>query len=210
MTIRRLYGPTAPVLLAVTAMAAGCGGGHSATQASKPQAGLRGLAPTPPPHKPGFTLTDTTGRRFTFAGQTRTKLTYLYFGYTHCPDACPTTMSDLAVALRHQPAAVRHRIEVVFVTVDPRRDTPRVLRAWLNQFDRSFIGLTGTPREIGVAEQAAGLPLAPPEKHTGTNYAVQHSSLVLAYSPDNLAHVLYAQGFHSADYAHDMPLLLTY
>ena len=172
--------------------------------------GLHGLVPSPLPRKPRFTLVDTTGRPFSFAGRTRGKLTYLYFGYTHCPDVCPTTMADLAVALHGQPASVRRRIEVVFVTVDPRRDTPRVLRAWLDHFDRSFVGLTGSEQKIRAAEQAAGVPLAPPEKVKGMNYAVQHSALVLPYSPDDAAHVLYAQGFNAADYAHDMQRLLAF
>ena len=172
--------------------------------------GLHGLVPQPLPHKPSFTLTDTAGRPFRFASATGGKLTYLYFGYTHCPDACPTTMADLATALHEQSPAVRRHIEVVFVTVDPRRDTRRVLRTWLNHFDRSFVGLTGSPRSIAAAEQSAGIPVAPPSKVTGSNYAVAHSTFLFPFSPDGVAHVVYVQGFHSADYAHDMPLLLRY
>jgi len=204
----------AALVLAIVFAAAGCGAGHGSPAAAKPAAkrdlGLHGLVPTPLPRKPGFTLSDTAGRRFSFAAETNTKLTYLYFGYTRCPDACPLTMSDIAVALRRQSAALRRRVEVVFVTVDPRRDTPRTLRAWLDNFAPSFIGLTGGPAAIAAAEQAAGVPLAPPEKAKGTNYSVQHSTIVFAYSPDNRSHVVYAQGFQAADYAHDMPLLLTY
>ena len=135
---------------------------------------------------------------------------YLYFGYTHCPDACPTTMSDLAAALRREPPAVRERVEVVFVTVDPRRDTGPVLRTWLDHFDSSFVGLRGSPRRIAAAELAAGVPLAPPEKVKGSHYSVAHSTLLLPYSPDGIAHVVYTEGFRTGDYAHDMPLLLKY
>ena len=71
------------------------------------------------------------------------------------------------------------------------------------------MGLTGTQNQIAAAEREAGVPLAPPEKATGKSYSVAHSSLVLPFSPDGLAHVVYTQGFHTADYAHDMPLLLT-
>jgi protein SCO1 len=172
--------------------------------------GLHGLVPQPLPHKPSFTLTDTAGRPFRFADATGGKLTYLYFGYTHCPDACPTTMADLARALHEQSPAVRRHVEVVFVTVDPRRDTRRVLRAWLNHFDRSFVGLTGSRAAIDAAEHSAGIPATPPEKVKGSNYSVAHSSLLFPFSPDGFAHVVYVQGFHTADYAHDMPLLLRY
>jgi len=166
--------------------------------------------PHPLPRKPSFVLTNTSGRPYSFAAQTRGKLTYLYFGYTHCPDVCPTTVSDLATALRKQPESVRRRVEVVFVTVDPRRDTPRVLRTWLDHFSRSFVGLTGRLRSITAAERAAGVPVPPPEKHKGRRYAVTHSSVLLAFSPDDRSHVVYVQGFRARDYAHDMPLLLGY
>jgi len=155
-------------------------------------------------------LTDTSGHPFSFAARTRGKLTYLYFGYTHCPDVCPITVSDLAVALRRQPPSVRRRVDVVFVTVDPRRDTPHVLRRWLDHFSSSFVGLTGSIGAITAAERAAGVPVPPPQKHKRSGYAIAHSSLVLAFSPDNFSHVVYLQGFHAGDFAHDMPLLLQY
>jgi protein SCO1 len=202
--VLRAAAPAAALLLV-----AGCGASHHPAAAPSPVSGqLHGLVPQPLPHKPSFTLIDTAGRPFPFAARTRGKLTYLYFGYTHCPDACPTTMSDLAAALHREPAAVRRHVDVVFVTVDPRRDTKSVLHAWLDHFDRSFIGLTGTQREIAAAERKAGVPLAPPEKVRGENYAVAHSTLLLPYSPDGVARVVYTQGFRTTDYAHDMPLLL--
>ncbi|HZQ15272.1 MAG TPA: SCO family protein [Gaiellaceae bacterium] len=201
-------------LLALGLFAAGCGGrsGTAAPAASTggaaAGAALRGLVPKPLPAKPSFTLTDDRGRRFGFAQATRGKLVYLYFGYTHCPDACPLTMSDIAAALRRQAPATRGKIEVVFVTVDPARDTPAVLRRWLRRYDASFVGLTGTLSRIRAAERAAGAPLAAPEKPAGAAYAVQHSTLVFAYSPDGRAHVVYADGFTARDYAHDMPILV--
>jgi protein SCO1/2 len=214
-TKRRLSGcprwsALAMLLLGLALVAAGCGAGRSSTPAAKPSTGLHGLVPDPLPHKPSFTLTDTAGRRFNFAAKTRTKLTYLYFGYTHCPNACPLTMADIAAALQKQPGAIQRRVAVVFVTVDPRRDTAHALRAFLDHFDRSFVGLTGSQRAIRTAERAAGIPLAPPEKVKGKNYSIQHSTIVLAYSPDKRAHAVYTQGFYPADYAHDMPLLLQY
>jgi protein SCO1/2 len=194
--------------LAVAAAAAATALGVAGSAAAG--GGLHGLVPQPLPHKPSFTLTDTAGRPFRFGRATGGKLTYLYFGYTHCPDACPTTMADLASALHEQTPAIRRQVEVVFVTVDPRRDTRGVLRAWLNHFDRSFVGLTGSQTAIDAAERAAGLPLAPPEKVKGSHYSVAHSTFLFPFSPDGVAHVVYVQGFHSADYAHDMQLLLRF
>ena len=195
---------------------AGCGSAAThppaavtkAAAAAAPQ--LRGLVPDPLPRRPNFTLTDTSGHPFDFATQTRGKLAYLYFGYTHCPDACPATMGDLEFALHSVTAAQRRQVEVVFVTVDPKRDTPKVLRAWLRHYDAAFVGLRGSERQVRAAESAAGIPLAPLERQSGTNYSVAHSSFVLPYSPDGVAHVLYTQGFVSTDYAHDLPLLLRF
>ena len=201
------------MLLAVAGSTAGCG---SAAHRSSPPATttqgssqLRGLVPTPLPTKPHFRLTDTAGRPFDFAARTRGKLTYLYFGYTHCPDVCPTTIGDLAAALRRVSPIVRRRVEVVFVTVDPARDTGPVLRAWLDHYNHSFVGLRGSERAILAAGRAAGVPLVAPPRHHGRSYGVDHGALVVPYSPDGRAHVVYTQGFHAGDYAHDMKLLVT-
>jgi protein SCO1/2 len=166
------------------------------------------LAPPASPEQRPFTLTDTSGHRFSFASHARGKLTYLYFGYTHCPDVCPLTMGDIAAALRRVKPNIRRRVEVVFVTVDPQRDTPWVLRSWLDHYNRSFIGLTGSNQAIRNAAQQAGVPLPPAPKNKNGSYGVTHSSFVFPFSPDGRAHVVYAQGFHAADYVHDMPLLL--
>jgi protein SCO1/2 len=207
-------------LLAATALLAGCG--SSAKQASTtapaahgapetPANGLHGLVPTPLPAKPQFTLIDTAGKPYDFDARTAGKLTYLFFGYTHCPDACPATMSSLAYALRTQPAAVRKQVDVVFVSVDPRRDTGPVIRTWLDHYNRAFVGIRGSVQQIGVLEHEAGVPTAVAVRHKGTvSYEVEHSSILFVYSPDDRAHVVYAQGFKASDYAHDLPLLLKY
>ena len=71
------------------------------------------------------------------------QITALFLGDTHCPDVCPTTMADLAAAKRLLPTRITDRLKVVFVTEDPRRDTSSVLRAWLDGFDPTFVGLIG-------------------------------------------------------------------
>ena len=214
--LRRATGTVAA--LGAAALLAGCGSSahppSTASTASTPASqatsnGLRGLIPEPLPVKPSFTLTDTAGKPYDFATATRGKLTYLFFGYTHCPDACPATMSDLSYAVRLQPAAIRRRIAVVFVTVDPVRDTGPVLRRWLDHYSRAFVGVRGTLAQIGVVEHEAGIPTAIKEPGSA-DYQVEHSSILFVYSPDDRAHVVYAQGFTPADYAHDMPILLRF
>jgi protein SCO1/2 len=202
------------LLAAAVAVLAGCGSSSSpsAPATTSSPSSLRGLVPEPFPVKPGFTLTDTAGRPYSLDRATRGKLTYLFFGYTHCPDACPATMSFIKYALSRQPASIRKQVAVVFVTVDPRRDSRHVLRTWLNHYDRSFVGLTGSLRQIGDAEHLAGVPTAILKKTRagGARYEVEHSSILFVYSPDNRSHVVYATGFKAGDYAHDLPLLLKF
>jgi protein SCO1/2 len=158
--------------------------------------------------KPDFTLTDAEGQSYDFAQQTNDKLTLLYFGYTHCPDVCPTTMADLAAALRALPAAESAKITVVFVTTDPGRDTPAVLHAWLGMFDPAFVGLTGSFAITQKAASAVGIPIFPAVKGADGNYTVTHGAEVLAFNTDDEAHVVYTAGTTVAQYDHDLPLLL--
>jgi protein SCO1/2 len=202
------------LLAAGAALLAGCGSSNHAqppASTSSPNT-LRGLVPEPFPVKPNLTLTDTSGRPYSLDSATRGKLTYLFFGYTHCPDACPATMSFIQYALSRQPAAVRKQVAVVFVTVDPKRDSGPVLRQWLNHYNRKFVGLTGSLQQIGVAEHMAGVPTAilKKTKAGGAAYEVEHSSILFVYSPDDRSHVVYASGFKAGDYAHDLPILLKF
>ena len=84
---------------------------------------------TPPRPRPNFTLTDTAGTKFAFGRQTAGHPTLLYFGYTHCPDVCPTTMAAISTALKGVPAPVRQDTYVVFVTTDVKRDSPAVIES---------------------------------------------------------------------------------
>ena len=204
----------------MAAILAGCGSSKSSAPPATTTAAnaapsaankLHGLVPEPFPVKPSFTLTDTAGRPYSFAQATRGKLTYLFFGYTHCPDACPATMSYIRYALSTQPMSIQKQVAVVFVTVDPERDTRPVLRRWLNHYSKGFVGLTGSLAQIGEVEHMAGVPTAIlVKKKKVASYEVEHSSVLFVYSPDDRSHVVYATGFKPQDYAHDLPLLLKF
>ncbi|WP_237702910.1 SCO family protein [Candidatus Protofrankia datiscae] len=112
--------------------------------------GWHGTVPKVSRSRPSFTLTDTAGHSFDFARQTAGRATLLFFGYTNCPDVCPTTMADIAAAKRLARNDAGSALTVVFVTTDPGRDSAEALRRWLDQFDSSFTGspahrLTGSP-----------------------------------------------------------------
>jgi len=174
------------------------------------EAKYRGGLVSPPLPKPKFTLKDTSGIPFDFAAKTQGFTTLLFFGYTHCPDVCPLQMSTIAEAFRKLPPAFADRFKVVFVTTDPERDRPQALRSWLDHFDKRFIGLTGSDAEIAAAQIAANLS---PAKRSAVRpdgaYEVGHAAFVLAYTKDNLAHVVYPGGVKEEDWAHDLPYLAT-
>jgi protein SCO1/2 len=159
--------------------------------------------------KPNLVLTDNHGKRFDLVKQTAGHPVLLYFGYTHCPDVCPTTMSDIALAKSKLPPADQARLQVVFVTSDPARDTPARLNAWLGQMDKSFIGLTGSFSTIQAAARSVGVGIDPPVKEKDGSITVTHGAEVLAFWPkDNKAHVLYMSGTTAGDYAHDLPRII--
>jgi len=207
--VRRLV---AGVLAAL--VLAGCSsGGHPSPAPSgsdlndHPNQTYSGLGLTPAQPRPQFTLTDTAGQPYAFGKATAGKPTLLYFGYTHCPDVCPTTLADIAQALQAVPAQVRARTQVVFVTTDVKRDTPAVLKRYLAQFDpglpNRFVGLSGTQGQIDAAQVAAHVELAEDEGQT-------HAAQVLLYGSDDYAHVAFLQSTDEAQQmTHDLPLVVT-
>ncbi len=181
---------------------------RAAAQGPKDSAATyRGGLVTPPLPKPGFTLTDTSGAPFEFRSKTEGYVTLLFFGYTNCPDVCPLHMANVAVALKKLPSGFADQVKLVFVTTDPARDSTKVLRSWLDHFDKRFIGLTGTEAAIEAAQLAAGLPPARKTARANVDYGLDHSSFVVAYTKDNLAHLIYPDGMSQQDWAHDLPLL---
>lgn len=159
--------------------------------------------------KPDLTLTDSDGKPYNLVKQTAGKPTLLYFGYTHCPDVCPTTMADLAEAKTKLPAAERGQVQVVFVSTDPTRDTPKRLKAWLGSMDPAFVGLTGNFPAIQAAAKSLGVLVEKPVKEKDGSISVEHGAEVFAFSPkDDEAHFLYTSGVTVAQYAHDLPDLI--
>jgi protein SCO1 len=168
----------------------------------------RGGMVTPPLAKPRFVLTDTSGAVFDFRNRTQGSVTLLFFGYTYCPDQCPMHMANIGVALKKLPAGIADQVKLVFVTTDPARDTPVVLRQWLDNFDRHFVGLRGTEAELESIQRAAGVPPARKAAAGSDNYSAAHANFVVAYTKDNLAHVIYPGGVTKDDWVHDLALLV--
>ena len=197
---------------------AGCGGaaddqspsaeghdGHGAVaQVEGPEDRYAGLDLPDPYQRPSFTLTGPDGQPHDFGAETAGTPTLLFFGFTNCPDICPSTMADVAVALRGVEPALAEQVRVVFVTTDPAFDTPEVLAEYLGRFDADlptrFVGLTGTQEQIDQAQLATGVPVAEDNGRL-------HSSLLLLYGADDLAHVAFDAGNTSRDIAGDLGLV---
>jgi len=177
-------------------------------QPDRATATYRGGLITPPLAKPKFVLTDTSGAPFDFWQRTQGSVTLLFFGYTYCPDQCPMHMANLGAALKKMPAGISDQVKLVFVTTDPARDTPVELRRWLDNFDKHFIGLTGSEAALEAVQRAAGVPPAQKTELRNGNYSVAHANFVVAYTKDNLAHVIYPGGVSKDDWIHDLPLLI--
>jgi protein SCO1 len=172
------------------------------------QDGLRGRF-AQPIARPDFTLLDMEGRPFDFRAETEGRLALLFFGYTHCPDVCPVQLANLAEVLRDLPYGERDRVRVVFVTVDPARDTPERIRAWLDAFDPRFAGLWGSAEEVNAILAALDLPPAALGAPAAAGeYVVGHAAGVLAFGAEGPLRASYPFGTRQIDWARDLPELL--
>ncbi len=129
-----------------------------------------------------FSLTDQNGRTRTdkdFIGH----YMLVYFGYTNCPDVCPTTLSVMADAMEKLGGAA-HQVVPIFVTVDPARDTPRVLKSYLAAFGPEFVGLTGSPSSIAALAKEYHVYYKVQKSTKNGSYAVDHSNVIYLMGPE--------------------------
>jgi protein SCO1/2 len=140
-----------------------------------------------------FTLTDAKGNTFTDV-DLKGRYSLIFFGFTHCPDICPLTLQTMTQALEAAgPAA--SKVQPVFISVDPARDTAEALTAYMANFDSRFVALTGTPEQVKGAEQSyrvfsAKVPIRDAEGKDTGDYAVNHSGYIYLMDRDGkyLAH----------------------
>jgi protein SCO1/2 len=184
--------------LAGVLVLAGCRSGVSTGE-------LQGTVRDVPLDKGSFVLTDTEGQSYDFGDETAGKLTLLYFGYTECPDICPVHLAQIAEVF-DQHADIARETEVVFVSVDPDRDTLDEIRAFLDNFDPDFVGLTGTHEELEAAQEAVGVP---PSRvfGEGDEYTVEHAGYVVAYAPDGKSYSIYPFGTRQRQWNNDLQIL---
>ncbi|CAL9520815.1 hypothetical protein SUDANB105_03807 [Streptomyces sp. enrichment culture] len=161
-----------------------------------------------PFEKPDLVLTDTHGKAYDLRKETAGRPTLIYFGYTNCPDVCPSTMSNIAVAKKQLPKADQDELRVVFVTTDPERDTPEALGKWLKGIDPQVVGLTGDFDTIQAGARTIGISIEPTTKEKGKVVSM-HGTQVIAFSPKTDAgYVLYGEDATVDDYTKDLPKLV--
>jgi protein SCO1 len=158
----------------------------------------------PPRHAPEFSLQGSDGRELTMS-RYRGKVIVLGFGFTSCPDVCPTTLATLAQTRRKlgQEAA---DVQIVYITVDPERDSVERMKKYLGTFDPSFVGGTGSAEQLSAVRTEYGI-LAQ-KKVSGANYSVAHSSYTLLIDRRGNIRALMPYGHGSDDYVHDLRILL--
>jgi len=127
-----------------------------------------------------FTLTDENGQRV-HAADYRGKPTLLFFGYTHCPDVCPTTLARLAAVSQQLDEGARKELQVLFVSVDPARDDAASLQRYTDAFGPQFIGLSGDSADLAALTRRYRVTFGYGEKDTDGNYSVSHSGAVFGF-----------------------------
>ena len=163
---------------------------------------MHGLVADEPLPAPTLRLAGADGKVFDL-GTERSHTVVLFFGYTHCPDACPTTLSDWArtkTALGSKGEAIRF----VFVSVDPERDTPDVTRKFAQQFDPSFIGLATTAPQLDTLAKAWGFTVAREQMAGMSGYGVSHPAQSFVITRDGKVRMIFPPGLSPADMASDL------
>jgi len=174
---------------------------------SKP-AGFRGtMYAEPYPPAPEIELTRDNGTSFRLS-EMRGNAVLLFFGYTSCPDVCPTTMAELKQALEKLGEADAKRVQVLFITVDPERDTPERVQEYVDHFNSDFIGLSGTETELAGVWQDYGVFREIVDGTSAAGYLVNHTARVTLIDRDGNLRLSYAFDTPVESIVHDLKLLL--
>ena len=145
-------------------------------------AGFQSVDITGANYAQGFNLVDTEGKPRTLA-DFKGKVVVVFFGFAQCPDVCPTTLADMA-EVRKRLGRDGERVQVVFITVDPARDTPQVLSAYMRNFDPSFVALTGSAEQIEKTTKDFKVFFAKVPGKTATTYSIDHTAASYVFDRD--------------------------
>jgi protein SCO1/2 len=170
-------------------------------------ASFRGTAYGEPyPPAPAFELTQSSGEPFRLKDQ-HNKIVLLFFGYTSCPDVCPTTLAELNQALSEVNEKA-DAVQVVFISVDPERDSPQKTQEYVQRFNSSFIGLSGSPEELAKIWQDYGVFREVVQGDSAMGYIVNHTARVMLIDTNGNLRLSYGFETPVADIVNDLELLL--
>jgi protein SCO1/2 len=193
------------ILAAAAALAlAACDRGRP--EGATPRAAFEGIDITGADYARELNLPDADGRVRSLA-DFRGKVTVVFFGYTQCPDVCPTTMVELAEVKRRL-GADGARVQGVFVTVDPERDTPEVLQAYVKNFDPGFVALRGTPEQTKAAAKHFKIFFNPVPGQTPTSYTIDHTAGSYVFDAQGRVRLFVRYGSGADKLEHDLKILL--
>ncbi|HXF85820.1 MAG TPA: SCO family protein [Anaerolineales bacterium] len=161
----------------------------------------------PYPPAPEIELTRFNGSTFRLS-EMRGKIVLLFFGYTSCPDICPTTLAELNQALRSLNEEDASNVQVVFVTVDPERDTPERVQEYVNHFNERFIGLSGSLEEMQNVWNAYGVFREIVEGTSAAGYIVNHTARVTLIDRNGNMRISFSFETPVEDIVHDLKLIL--
>jgi len=135
------------------------------------------------------------------------KVVALFFGYTHCPDVCPTTMTDLAAAMKLLGSSAKD-VQVLFLSLDPERDSAEVLKQFVPSFNPTFLGLRGDQAQTVKVTQDFKVYFAKQESNSKAGYTIDHTAAVYVFDKTGKLRVIVKSGQTPKDIAHDLSLLL--
>jgi protein SCO1/2 len=156
---------------------------------------------------PALSLTNQDGQAVA-VDQLKGKWSLLFFGYTFCPDICPTTLAQLRELKTLLPEDARNQLQIIFVSVDPHRDTPEQVKQYLSYFDADFQGLTGDETTLQKFANAVSIPFIPADT-SKENYSVDHSANLVILGPDGRQHGFIRAPLNNQKLKEQLPGLLT-
>ncbi|MFS3130293.1 SCO family protein [Nocardioides sp. Bht2] len=202
MAERRLRTRLVGAVLALGLLASAC-------SSTEPDGEISAVDITETPYQvPPVSLMATTGGDYSLTEDSTKPFTLVFFGYVNCPDICKMVMSNIASALTRVDDKVREKVDVVFVTTDPARDTTQALSGYLNRFDPSFIGLTGKIEPLRAAAEGFHVAWQKGKKLPGGGYDVTHGTQIFLVDGDDQVPYFWKQDTSAAVLAEDLTLLV--
>lgn len=158
---------------------------------------------------PAFNLIDHNGNKFS-NNELKDTWTFIFFGFTHCPDVCPLTLSTLDQAASTITSNNSVDVKTIFISVDPNRDTPQVIEKYVKHFNDNMVGLTGSDEQLKLLTQSLGVVYTSPESEESENYLIDHSAHIFLVAPNGNLVALFSTPHEHQTIVDDFTILNNY